>query len=35
MKVPKYTVSRLAKKAMDAGWLKKKGRGYALVEGEK
>ena len=35
MKVPKYTVSRLAKKAMDAGWLKKKGRGYVLVEGEK
>jgi putative DNA primase/helicase len=35
MKMPKYTVSRLAKKAMDAGWLKKKGRGYALVEAEK
>jgi hypothetical protein len=32
MKLPKYTVSRLAKKAMDAGWLKKKGREYVLVK---
>jgi hypothetical protein len=39
MKVPKYTVSRLAKKAIDAGWLRKRGRNYELVkpsdEGEK
>ena len=28
MKVPKYVVSRLAKKAMDAGWLRKRGRNY-------
>ena len=39
MKVQKYTVSRLAKKAMDAGWLRKRGRNYELVkpgdEGEK
>jgi AAA domain-containing protein len=35
MKVPKYTVSRLAKKAMDAGWLTKKRREYVLVEGKK
>ncbi len=35
MKVQKYTVSRLAKKAMDAGWLKKKGRNYQLIETEK
>jgi hypothetical protein len=39
MKLPKYTVSRLAKKAMDAGWLRKRGRNYELIkpgdEGEK
>src|SRR5262249_27163711 len=35
MKIRPYVVSRLAKKAMDAGWLKKSGRGYALVEAEK
>jgi len=39
MKVQKYTVSRLAKKAIDAGWLRKRGRNYELVnpgdEGEK
>jgi putative DNA primase/helicase len=33
MKVPKYTVSRLAKKAMDAGWLIKKGREYSSLFG--
>jgi hypothetical protein len=32
MKLPKYTVSRLAKKAIDAGWLRKKGRNYELVK---
>jgi putative DNA primase/helicase len=33
MKVPKYVVSRLAKKAFDAGWLTKEKRGgYKLVE---
>ena len=32
MKVPKYTVSRLAKKAMDAGKLRKRGRHYELIE---
>jgi putative DNA primase/helicase len=32
MKVPKYTVSRLAKKAMDEGWLRKRGRNYELVK---
>jgi len=32
MKVQKYTVSRLAKKAIDAGWLRKNGRNYALVK---
>jgi hypothetical protein len=31
MKMPPYTVSRLAKKAMDAGWLDKKGRNYKIV----
>ena len=30
MKVPKYTVSRLAKKAIDQGWLTKRGRNYEL-----
>jgi putative DNA primase/helicase len=34
MKVQKYTVSRLAKKAIDAGWLRKKGRNYELVKTE-
>jgi putative DNA primase/helicase len=34
MKVPKYTVSRLAKKAVDAGWLTKRRREYALVGGK-
>jgi Mn-dependent DtxR family transcriptional regulator len=35
MKVPKYTVSRLAKKAFDADWLTK-GRGeYVLTEVQK
>jgi hypothetical protein len=33
MKVPEYVISRLAKKAVDGGWLKKKSRGgYELVE---
>ncbi len=32
MKLPKYTVSRLAKKAVDAGWLKKARGEYVLVE---
>ena len=39
MKVPKYTVSRLAKRAMDAGLLQKRGRNYEVIqtgkEGEK
>jgi AAA domain len=36
MKVPKYVVSRMAKKAMDAGWLDKTKRGeYALKGGKK
>jgi hypothetical protein len=30
MKAPKYTVSRLAKKAIDQGWLTKRGRNYEL-----
>jgi putative DNA primase/helicase len=35
MKLPDYTISRLAKKAMDQGWLKK-GRGeYVLVKDKK
>lgn len=33
LKVSPATVSRMAKKAIDAGWLKKHGRGYALVGG--
>ncbi|HVF73330.1 MAG TPA: AAA family ATPase [Chthoniobacterales bacterium] len=33
MKVSKATVSRMAKRAMDTGWLTKKGREYALIEG--
>jgi hypothetical protein len=33
MKVPKYVVSRMAKKAMDEGWLDKPKRGeYVLNE---
>jgi hypothetical protein len=36
MKVPKYIISRLAKKAADGGWLSKEKRGgYKLVEAEK
>jgi putative DNA primase/helicase len=35
MKLRPYVVSRMAKKAIDAGWLRKSGRGYALVEGKK
>ena len=34
MRLPRYTISRLAKRAIDAGWLKKSGRGYALVESQ-
>jgi putative DNA primase/helicase len=34
MKLRPFAVSRLAKKAIDAGWLKKTGRSYALVEGK-
>jgi hypothetical protein len=33
MKVSKASVSRLAKRAMDDGWLRKKGRDYELIEG--
>jgi AAA domain len=33
MKLRPFVVSRLAKKAIDAGWLKKSGRSYALVKG--
>jgi hypothetical protein len=32
LKVSRGTVSKWAKKAMDAGWLKKNGRDYALIE---
>ena len=36
MKLPDYTISRLAKKAVDAGWLRKSKRGeYELLEGAK
>jgi hypothetical protein len=35
MKIPKYTVSRLAKKAVDAGWLKKSRGEYVLMEAQK
>jgi Mn-dependent DtxR family transcriptional regulator len=35
MKVSPATVSRFAKKAIDAGWLKKEAREYVLVEVEK
>jgi len=34
MKVSPATVSRFAKKAIDAGWLRKKGRNYELIETE-
>lgn len=33
MHVSPGTISKMAKKAIDAGWLKKNGRGYALVKG--
>lgn len=33
MKVSKATVSRMAKKATEAGWLEKKGRDYAIIDG--
>jgi DNA-binding MarR family transcriptional regulator len=32
MGLPKYTVSRLAKRAKKAGWLDKVGRKYVIVE---
>jgi hypothetical protein len=32
MKLPSYAVSRLAKKAIDAGWLTKSGREYAVTQ---
>jgi DNA-binding MarR family transcriptional regulator len=35
MKVSPATVSRFAKKAIDAGWLRKDGREYVLIEREK
>ncbi len=36
MKLPDYKISRLAKKAVDAGWLRKSKRGeYELLEGAK
>jgi hypothetical protein len=35
MKLRPYAVSRMAKNAIDAGWLRKSGRGYALVESKK
>ena len=35
MKVPDYVVSRFAKKAMDAGKLRKRGRNYELIETER
>ena len=35
MKVSPATVSRFAKKAIDAGWLRKVKREYVLAEGEK
>jgi putative DNA primase/helicase len=36
MKLPDYKISRLAKKAVDAGWLRKSKRGeYDLLEGAK
>ena len=33
MHVSPSTISKMAKKAIDAGWLKKNRREYALVEG--
>ena len=33
LKVSPGTVSKWAKKAIDAGWLRKKGRGYETIEG--
>ncbi|PYL76818.1 MAG: hypothetical protein DMF26_05550 [Verrucomicrobia bacterium] len=35
MKISPATVSRFAKKGIDAGWLKKEGREYVLVPHEK
>jgi hypothetical protein len=35
MKVSPATVSRFAKKAIDAGWFKKRGRNYELIEAQK
>lgn len=35
MKISPATVSRFAKKAMDAGWLTKRGRNYELIETER
>jgi hypothetical protein len=35
MKISPATVSRFAKKAIDAGWLKKRGRNYELIDTEK
>ncbi|MBA3832320.1 MAG: AAA family ATPase [Chthoniobacterales bacterium] len=34
LKISKASVSRMAKKAIEGGWLRKLSRGYALVEGE-
>jgi len=34
MKVSPATVSRFAKKAIDAKWLRKKGRNYELIQTE-
>ena len=35
LKISKATVSRMAKKGIDAGWMRKSGRGYELIdEGE-
>jgi hypothetical protein len=33
LKVSKGTIARWAKKAMNDGWLRKKGREYELVDG--
>src|SRR5215831_9252220 len=35
MKLPNYQISRMAKKAMDAGWLKKSGHNYVLFSDNK
>jgi Mn-dependent DtxR family transcriptional regulator len=35
IKVSPATVSRFAKKAIDAGWIKKRGRNYELIETQK